>query len=354
MKTAIHRYLITLIGIISCYVVPISCTNSDNIDVSYDTQLCIDLLGVTNSFTYQLYNEELNNIPNNQKIEVMLFVYEVKTGEFVYRTKEYASSYNNTIFFYPNISTLGDYKAIVITRIVSNDGFSYWEVTHSGNIENLRIIPNIDSQDFGLSQILGIGTADVKPSKLMSIPVNPAGGLLIPRIICSEDFTVNYDSLKLSIPKFYGEYTFNKDGNYSYRNNKIGESCILEMEPRKFYVESWLSYHALYTYKFVPVGCELNIELNSCSPISDNNLMGELFDYRDYEVNSGKEYVWYVRISNSGFSTILGDATNKDYGEECKNQDALFGYYTNEYGHDLKCRDTQIGRIQGILYQLNN
>lgn len=351
MKTTIIRNLIALIGFFSCCSVFMSCTDTDNIDVSYDTQLSIDLLDITNSFTYQLNNGELNNLPDNQKIEVILCVYEVNTGKIVSIDKKFALSYNNTLSFNLNISTLGNYKALVITRIVSDDGFAYWEVSYDDNIENLRILPSTTNSDFGLSQLLGMGCVEIEPSISTTIPLKPAGGLIIPRIICNEDLTLNYSSLKLTIPKFCGEYRLDKNGNFSYRNIKDVESCVLEIEPHEFYRPSYYSYHSLYTYKFVPLGCELKLELNLFSHNSDYNLIDELFDFRDFEVSPGKEFVFRVETEKGFYSTAFGEATNKRYQEECENKNHLLGSYSNEYGKNLKCVDTQIERIHGVLYK---
>lgn len=355
MKTTTKiRNFIALIGLISCYSVFMSCTDSDDIDVSYDTKLSIDLLDITNSFTYQLKNGELNNIPDNQNIEVILCVYEVNTGKIVSIDKQFSLSYNNTLSFNLSISTLGNYKALAITRIVSDNGFSYWEVAYDENIENLKILPSTTNRDFGLSQLLGIGCVEVEPYISTTIPLKPAGGLLIPRIICNEDLTLNYSTLKLTIPKFCGEYRFEKNGNFSYRNIGDVESCVLEIDPREFYIPqySYLSYHSLYTYKFVPLGYDLYLEIDGTSCNSDYDDLDMEIDLRDSDkkMNTGSEFVWRVEVLEDNPFCVFGEATNKNYQEECENKDYLRGHYFNEYGKGLRCRDTQIGRVQDILY----
>ena len=338
-------------GMMFCFS---SCSNQNDIEISYATQLDINLSSVTNNYTYQLYECELNNLPENNKLEVTLLIYNGLTGELVYKELKYVFNYLYKLSFDLQVNTQDIYKAIVITRVVSNDKFSYWEISDVENINSLKIKPNINNSDFGVSQIVGIGFATVKPSERQSISVNPAGALLIPRIICNDPLATEITSVKLNMMKYNGEYRFDKDGDYSFHRTEDASSCIMEFDPRIFHVGHIYSNHAVYTYKFIPIGCEFlfNIELSGENNIS----FTEQYDYREYKIIQGNEYVFRFDFGSSGYSSLLGDATGKNYYIECDKNNFIFGKYYNSFTDEsinTLCINTQIGRIQNKSYIIN-
>jgi lipoprotein len=349
MKTTITRNVIAILGILLPLLSFSSCTDKEEVDVSYNTQIKIDLSEIVKPYTYQLHENELNTLPDHSKLEVALMMYNRSTGELAYQNIKSYPSYSTIANFNLNVSTVGTYQAIVITRVVSDEGVSYWDISGIDNLNTLRIRPNYESSDFGMSQIIGIGTIPIWPSGIRVIPVKAAGALLIPRVKCHTDLTTNHTSVKLTISNCNGEYVFDEKGNYSFTNIKEESTCVMEFDPRIFYHHPQYSYHTLYTYKFIPDGCILKVKME-CIGTREEFSKTELFDRDDSQVTQGNEYVLKLEIGPYYIMSAFGDATGKNYIEEKKAGDDVFGVYTNDYGTSLSTIDTHIGRFGNHTY----
>lgn len=352
MKKSLYKLLYYSICSIVSILTFSYCTADQNVEVEHytDTEFTVDLQNVVSPFTYQLYRNELDHLPNSSKIELSLLIYQKSTGKLVAESSKEFTSYKNIGTFNLKVPTV-DLQAIVISRVVTDDGESDWNIESKDKITTLRIKQKQNSLSFGTFQILGIGSMKINPSNIINIPIKPAGGLLIPRITVSKYMATHFNKVKYTLDEDLGEFVFDKEGGYKYTNlsssSKDEMSCVIEFDPLEFYNEG-VSYNTLYTYKFIPAGLQLNLK-EECFSIDDKNIMTDSYNLSKFEVKPGVEIVLRKEIFyNGGGIFISGDASGKVY-QDLKDSDktGLFGRYHNPPNENdmLSTNDKYIGRI---------
>lgn len=324
-----------------------SCSNSDYVDIKHPTEFEIDLIPVVDVFTYQLSTDELKTLPPSCELEVMLLLYNNSTGDLSYQESARFTSYSNIARFKTDVSTIDNYTALVVTRVITKKGTLYWSLSNEENIKTLRITPNTSTNDYGSAQILGLGSSKIISGKSNEIKVGPAGGIYIPRVKCDEQFTTLYEKFKVWFPKYGGEYVFDNDGRYRYLNNTTAANVAIELDPKDYFIDPSYSYYALYTYKFVPIQTEFILN----SIITQNNEDEYIEVARSeftWEISS--EYVQLYSMGRYAVFTGLGSATAKNYKEECDKNDYVLGHIYNSSSHNILSIDTQINKIDGVIY----
>jgi len=176
MKTTITKNLIALFGAVVPLVSFTSCTDRNDVEISYDQTIGVTAAHIFDN--YEPFSEgDFDMSKDGWKLHLQVLVYN-EQGELVDRTEKTCSNLNETIEYVPSMDP-GEYTVVSIADFREGLGgadYQYWYTTNESNLQDLSITETdsyyptpfetlgIDIQKLSVTDAPGMLNADIKPA----------------------------------------------------------------------------------------------------------------------------------------------------------------------------------------------
>ena len=294
--------------LLACVALFTSCGDDDN-KISIATDFRINPSTVIAPFAAVEHNPgELKTFASGYQLRVRLLVYNSE-GLLQDEDVQYFSTYSVTMsssLFLPE----GDYKAIVITDVVSeNPGeVEYWKLSDYKRLANTHI----DDGELigGRQEILGIATKDFTVGSNsygeVSIDVQPAGALFFTKYEnIHEHDDIGVDFYVLITSKIGHSYVFNSDGSFDASAESSNENIAWTLD--RIYPENFeMNVGNVYNYIFVTPFNNMNMQFGF--GVRDEG-WAPLTDEMTVSPKMGETWYFGIDLETLEYDYFLGNGT---------------------------------------------
>lgn len=137
-----NKYVAMLIGALVAMLSFSSCTDQDDIEISYDAVVGITAAHIFNG--YEPYQEEDFNLSSDGwKLNIQVLIYD-NNGLLVDQTSKECSSISETLEYTPNLKP-GEYTVISIADFregLGGNGYKFWHIDNTSTLQDLSITEN--------------------------------------------------------------------------------------------------------------------------------------------------------------------------------------------------------------------
>lgn len=180
MNTTITKNLIALFGAVVPLVSFTSCTDRNDVEISYDQTIGVTAAHIFDNYE-PIHEGDFDMSKDGWKLHLQVLVYN-EQGELVDRTEKTCSNLNETIEYVPSMNP-GEYTVVSIADFREGPGgvdYQYWYTTNESNLQDLSITET-DSYLPTPFETLGIDIQKISVTdapRMLNVDIKPATSLV--------------------------------------------------------------------------------------------------------------------------------------------------------------------------------
>lgn len=273
MKTTIFKYFIALIGVIVSLVTFSSCTDQEDIDISYDSSINVSASHIFDSFQATMDDDfKMDGSAGKWNLNLHTFIYD-NDGVLIDKAENSYTVLASTLSHKLTLAP-GQYTIISIAEFDGTyDGqhYQFWNISGEQNLNDLKIQEN-DEVCSSAMETLGIDIQSLEVSdrsQSINIDIKPVTGL-VEMIIWDDDFS-----------------NAGKDG-YSFNAPYINELTILSQQLKQ--IVRFEGGNITYAYGIQAVRYPMTI--HSPRTQAANGASKQSLSYRALLPDNDKKFYW--------------------------------------------------------------
>lgn len=192
MKTIINKYLVALIGLIISMGVFSSCTDQEDINISYESSINVSAAHIFESFQSTMDDDfKMDGVAGKWNLNLHMFIYDV-SGTLVDKAEASYTSLTSTLTYEISLDP-GKYTIVSIAEFdgtYNGTQYKFWNISNEQHLNEL-MIQESETVCSSAMETLGIDVETLEVSNIsqsVNIDIKPVTGL-VEMIIWDDDFS---------------------------------------------------------------------------------------------------------------------------------------------------------------------